>query len=68
MTRELVSISPDHTVADALRLVTEKRCRHLPVFKNDRLEGILSIGDLVKSIIEAQEFEIQILHDYISAR
>ncbi len=68
MTRELVSITPDHTVADAMRLVTEKRCRHLPVFKDGRLEGILSIGDLVKAIIEGQDFEIHVLQDYISSR
>jgi CBS domain-containing protein len=68
MTRELVSITPDHSIAEALRLMTEKRCRHLPVFKNGQLDGILSIGDLVKEIISDQEFEIQVLHDYISAR
>ena len=68
MTRELVSVTPDHTVADAMRLMTEKRCRHLPVFKDGQLDGILSIGDLVKEIISDQEFEIQVLHDYISAR
>ena len=68
MTRNLVSITPDHTVKDAMTLVTEKRCRHLPVFKDGRLVGILSIGDLVKSIIANQEFEIQVLQDYISSR
>ena len=68
MTRNLVSITPDHTVDEAMRLMTEKRCRHLPVFKNGQLDGILSIGDLVKAIIESQEFEIQVLQDYISSR
>lgn len=68
MTRELVSITPDHTIEDAMRLMTEKRCRHLPVFKDGQLDGILSIGDLVKAIISSQEFEIRVLHDYISGR
>ena len=68
MTRNLVSITPDHTIKDAMKLVTEKRCRHLPVFKDGQLDGILSIGDLVKAIIANQEFEIHILQDYISAR
>jgi len=68
MTRELVSVTPDHTVEDAMRLMTEKRCRHLPVFKDGQLQGILSIGDLVKMIISSQEFEIHVLHDYISSR
>lgn len=68
MTRELVSITPDHTIEDAMRLMTERRCRHLPVFKDAQLDGIVSIGDLVKAIIASQEFEIQVLHDYISCR
>ncbi len=68
MTRDLVTITPDHSVRDALTLVTEKRCRHLPVFKDGQLEGILSIGDLVKSIIASQQFEIGLLEDYISCR
>ncbi len=68
MTRNLVSITPDHTVKVAMTLVTENRCRHLPVFKDGQLVGILSIGDLVKAIIASQEFEIQVLQDYISSR
>lgn len=68
MTRELVSITPDHTVEEAMRLMTERRCRHLPVFKDGHLEGMLSIGDLVKDVIASQEFEIHVLHDYISCR
>ncbi len=68
MTRNLVSITPECTVEDAMKLVTEKRCRHLPVFRAGQLDGILSIGDLVKAIITNQEFEIQVLQDYIFAR
>jgi CBS domain-containing protein len=68
MTRNLVSVTPDQTVNDALTLVTEKKCRHLPVFKDGKLDGILSIGDLVKWIISAQQFDIQVLNDYISCR
>ena len=68
MSRNLVSIVPDQTVQDALTLVTEKRCRHLPVFKDGTLDGILSIGDLVKWIIADQQFEIRVLEDYISGR
>ncbi len=68
MTRNLVSITPERTVAEAMKLMTEKRCRHLPVFKDGQLDGILSIGDLVKAIIANQEFEIQVLQDYISGR
>ena len=68
MTRNLVTISPDHTIEQAMTLVTEKRCRHLPVFEGQKLIGILSIGDLVKWVIASQQFEIHVLEDYISSR
>ena len=68
MTRNLVSITPDQTIKDAMTLITEKRCRHLPVFKDGQLAGILSIGDLVKAIIANQESEIHLLQDFISCR
>ncbi len=68
MTRDLMSITPERTVAEAMKLMTEKRCRHLPVFKDGQLDGILSIGDLVKTIIANQAFEIQFLQEYISGR
>jgi CBS domain-containing protein len=68
MTRKLVSITPDQTIESAMKLMTQMRCRHLPVFKDGKLDGILSIGDLVKAIIKGQEFEIQVLQDYISGR
>jgi CBS domain-containing protein len=68
MTRHLESVTPDDTVEDAMRLMTEKRCRHLPVFKDGELDGIVSIGDLVKAIIAGQESEIQVFKDYISSR
>ena len=68
MTRDLVSVTPEHTVQQAMELMTEKRCRHLPVFKDEHLVGMLSIGDLVKAIIADQELQIQILKDYVSGR
>lgn len=68
MSRNLVSITPDQTVQEAMMLVTVKRCRHLPVFKDGKLDGILSIGDLVKWIIADQQFNIKVLEDYISGR
>ena len=68
MTRDLTSITPERTVAEAMKIMTEKRCRHLPVFKDGQLDGIVSIGDLVKTTIANQAFEIQFLQDYISGR
>ena len=66
MTRDLVSVTPQHTIHQAMALMTEKRCRHLPVFEAEQLVGMLSIGDLVKAIIAEQERQIQILEDYVS--
>ena len=68
MSRDLVTVTPDCTVEDAMKVMTEKRCRHLPVFRDGNMEGILSIGDLIKSTIASQQFEIGILNDYISGR
>ncbi len=68
MSRDLVIITPDRTLQEAMAIMTEKRCRHLPVFKDGRLDGMLSIGDLVKAIIANQEFKLQLLEDYIQAR
>ena len=68
MTSNLVSVCPEDSVASAMVLMTEKRCRHLPVFKDGQLDGIVSTGDIVKAIIATQEFKIQVLEDYISSR
>lgn len=65
MTAEVVHIGPDATVNAAMRVMTEKRIRHLPVMSGDRLHGIVSIGDLVKAVIEDQKAEIDSLQAYI---
>ncbi len=67
MTRDLLSVSPEDTIHQAMALMTQNRCRHLPVFKDEQLVGMLSIGDLVKAIIAGQELQIQILEDYVSS-
>ena len=65
MTREVVFVSPTHTNEDCMALMTDKRVRHLPVVANDRVVGLLSIGDLVKDIISEQQFIISQLESYI---
>jgi CBS domain-containing protein len=66
MTSSLITVTPDHTVDECMRIVTEHRIRHLPVLDNDRLVGLISIGDLVNAIIEAQAETINHLHSYIT--
>lgn len=66
MTRPALSVSPSHTVEDCMALMTEHRVRHLTVIDGGKLAGIVSIGDLVKSIISDQKSTIEELKDYIS--
>ena len=62
----VVSASPDHTVDECLRLMTEHRIRHLPVMDGAKILGVISIGDLVNWIISAQSSTIQQLETYIT--
>ena len=66
ISNEVLSVTPQHTVEECMRLMTEKRVRHLPVLENDRILGIVSIGDLVNWIIGAQSSTIHQLETYIS--
>jgi CBS domain-containing protein len=65
MTREVLYIESQSTIEDCMALMTAKRIRHLPVLENERLIGIVTIGDVVKQIISDQEFTIQQLERYI---
>jgi CBS domain-containing protein len=65
MSSPVVTIGPDQTVDDAMRLMTTRRIRHLPVVQGKTLLGVLSIGDLVKSVIEEQRHTIEDLRSYI---
>ncbi len=66
MTSNLVTVTPDTSVDDCMRAMTGRKIRHLPVLDNDQLVGIISIGDVVKFVIEEQRSIIQHLETYIT--
>ena len=68
MTSHVLYIRPGQTIEECMALMTDKRVRHLPVLENDRLVGVISIGDVVKAIIAEQEFLIEQLQNYITGR
>jgi len=66
MTTSPMTVTPEHTVDDCMRIMTQHRIRHLPVLDQGALVGVISIGDLVNAIIEAQAHTINQLHTYIT--
>lgn len=68
MTSILHFITPDKSVEDGMSLVTESHCRHLPVFKDNELIGLVSIGDLVKASLAEKDFLIKQLKSYIKGK
>ena len=66
MTSAVIFVRPGQTTEECMVLMTENRLRHLPVVDGNRLLGLVSIGDLVKSIISEQKFTIEQLQNYIS--
>ncbi|EFF42529.1 conserved hypothetical protein [Xanthomonas citri pv. aurantifolii str. ICPB 11122] len=64
---EVVTVSPSDTVERCMQLMTDGRFRHLPVVENGRVQGVISIGDLVKAVIEAQRQDIDQLQRYIAS-
>jgi CBS domain-containing protein len=65
MTTPVLTVSPETSVEQCMQLVTDKRVRHLPVVEAGRVVGMVSIGDLVKAVIAAQQQQIEQLESYI---
>ena len=65
MTSKVITVTPKQDAHDCMRLMTDKRIRHLPVVNGDRVVVVLSIGDLVRAVIEEQERTIADLETYI---
>ena len=68
MTSPVIIVRPNHTVEDCMRFMTDNRIRHLPVVENEKILGVVSIGDLVKWMVSAQAETIHQLHHYITGR
>lgn len=68
MTRSVITVAAETPVDEALQLMTDRRIRHLPIVRNDRLTGFVSIGDLVKWKIAETEAEAQAMKSYLSAQ
>jgi CBS domain-containing protein len=66
MIKDPVTITPNHTIDECMRLMTTRYIRHLPVVENDTIVGIISMGDLVKQIMEDQKFLIDHMEHYIT--
>jgi CBS domain-containing protein len=65
MSTSLVTVSPDATVLDAMSLMDRHHFRHLPVLQNGKLEGLVTMSDLMREVISGQAFTIDQLHTYI---
>lgn len=66
MSENVVCVTPKQSVAECMALMTDKHIRHLPVIEDDKLVGVISIGDVVKAIISEQKFVIEQLEHYIA--
>jgi CBS domain-containing protein len=66
MTANVVCAKPDHTVDQCMAMMTDKKCRHLPVIRDDQLAGLVSMGDCVKVMLEATEDHVRNLESFIT--
>jgi CBS domain-containing protein len=67
MTARVIAIDPERSAGECMALMTEKRIRHLPVLDQGELVGVVSIGDVVRAVVEEQQFTIRQLESYIAS-
>jgi len=68
MTSPVILVTPEHAVGECMDIMTRNRIRHLPVVENEKVLGVVSIGDLVKWLVSEQEVTIEHLQNYISSK
>lgn len=66
MTTDVVCVAPDEETSNAMGIMTQRRCRHLPVVEHGRVIGMVSIGDLVRWASRTREIEIRMLQEFVS--
>jgi len=66
MSSPVVTVTPDQDVRECMQLMTQQRIRHLPVMQDGRMVGVISIGDLVRTVIEEQDHTIEQLERFIA--
>lgn len=66
MTSKVYKVDPSDNMNTCMRIMTNQKIRHLPVMENEKVIGVISIGDVVKSVIDEQKFEIDSLKDFIA--
>ena len=67
MTADVVTVNPHQTVEQCMQIVTDRRIRHIPVVDDEEVIGVISIGDLVKAVIEDQQVQLDQLQRYIAS-
>lgn len=68
MTEDVLVVGPDATVEECLAIMTENKCRHLPVLRDEHLSGIISIGDCVREMNERAEVQLENLERYVTGQ
>jgi len=67
MTKNVISVTTNVLLSDIMKLMTENKCRHLPIVSNGQLLGVVSIGDVVKRLLEKYDQELEQMRTFINA-